>query len=90
MSDDAIVDFGFDGAVFSIRCGTKAIAFPGDGLPWTVRFRVEAKTVRRKPKWRLVREYIGISIWNSRIELGPRFFEGTLEPLGGCDFSSIQ
>jgi hypothetical protein len=47
LPDDGIVVFSFDGSVFSIRCDKKVIAFPGEGLPWTVCFKVEAKTLRR-------------------------------------------
>jgi hypothetical protein len=89
LHDDAIVDFGFDGAVFSIRCDTKVIAFPGEGVRWTVRFRVEAKTLRRQPK-RLMREHIGVSIWDSRIRFDSWSCEGTVGPLDGGDFAEVQ
>jgi hypothetical protein len=90
LPEDATVDFGFDGAIFSVRCGTKVIAFPGEGLPWTVRFRVEAKTLRQESKRRLMREYIGVSIWNSRIGFGPWSYEGTVEPLHVRNSSEVQ
>jgi hypothetical protein len=90
LPDDAVVEFVFDGAVFSVRCGTKVIAFPGDGLPWAVCFRVEAKTLRQESKRRLMREYIGVSIWNSRIEFGPWSYEGTVEPLRVRNYSEVQ
>jgi hypothetical protein len=89
LPDKAIVAFSFDGAVFAIRCETKVIAFPGEGLPWTVRFRVQAKTLRRQPK-RLMREDISVSVWESRIRFGSWSYEGTVAPLGGGDFSEVQ
>jgi hypothetical protein len=90
LPDNAIVTFSFDGTVFSIRCDSKVIVCPGEGSPWTVCFRVEAKTLRQQSKRRLMREYIGVSIWNSRVELGPWSYGGTLEPLGACNSSSVQ
>lgn len=90
LPDNAIVVFSFDGAAFSIRCDTKLIVFPGDGSPWTVCFRVEAKTLRQESKRRLMREYIGVSIWNSRIEFGPWSYEGMVGPPSGGDFANVQ
>jgi hypothetical protein len=78
----------FDGAVFSVRGGTKVIAFPGEGLPWTVRFRVQAKTLRRQPK-RLMREDISVSVWESRIRFDSWSYEGTVESLAGREFSLV-
>jgi|SRR6516165_9729434 hypothetical protein len=90
LPDNAIVVFGFDGAVFSIRCDTKLIAFPVEGAPWTVCFRVEARTIRQQSKRRHMRERIGISIWKSRIELGPWSYDGVVGPLGKENFSEVQ
>ena len=90
LADSAIVVFSFDGAVFSIRCDTKLIVFPGEGSPWTVCFRVEAKTLRQERKRRLMSEHIGISIWNSRIEFGPWSYEGTVGSLSGGGFANVQ
>jgi hypothetical protein len=90
LPDNAIVVFSFDGTVFSIRCDTKLIVFPAEGLPFTVCFRVEAKTLRQELKRRLMRGYIGVSIWNSRIKFGPWSYEGTVEPLHGRNSSEIQ
>jgi hypothetical protein len=89
LPDDAIVTFHFDGSIFSIRSEKNVIAFPSEGPPWTVSFRVEAKTLRCQPK-RLMREYIGVSIWNSRIEFGPWSYEGTVEPLHVRNSSEVQ
>jgi hypothetical protein len=89
LPDDGIVVFSFDGSVFSIRCDKKVIAFPGEGLPWTVCFRVEARTLRRSPR-RLMREHIDVSIWESRIRFGSWSYEGAVGPLGGRDFSNLQ
>jgi len=90
LPDNAIVVFTFDGAVFSIRCDTKLIVFPGEGSPWTVCFRVEAKTLRQESKRRIMRQYIGVSIWNSRIEFGPWSYEGTVGLLSGGGFANVQ
>jgi hypothetical protein len=40
LSDDADVAFSFDGSVLSIRCDEKVVALAGEGVPWTVRFKV--------------------------------------------------
>jgi hypothetical protein len=88
--DDAAIVFTFDGNVLSIRCDHKVIALPGEGLPWTVCFRVEAKMLRQQPRRRLMREYVGVSIWKSRIELGPWSYEGAVGSLGRGSFAEVQ
>ncbi len=89
LSDDASIVFSFDGSVLSIRLDKKVIALPGDGSRWTVRFRVEARTLRRLPK-RLMGEVIDVSIWESRITLGNCTYAGILEEFGTTDSSRIQ
>jgi hypothetical protein len=89
LPDRSIVVFSFDGSVFSIRCDNKVIAFPGEGLPWTVSFRAEAKTLRRSPK-RLMREYVGVSVWESQICFGSWSFEGAIASAGGEYLSGVQ
>jgi hypothetical protein len=89
LSDDAGIVFRFDGSVLSIRLNRKVIALPGDGSPWTVCFRVEARTLRQLPK-RLMREDIGVSIWESHIALGNYTYAGTLEESGATNPSRIQ
>ena len=89
LSDNAGIVFGFDGSVLSIRFDKKVIAFPGEGLPWAVRFRMEARTLRQLPK-RLMREEICVSIWESHITLGNYTYAGTLEESGATDPSRIQ
>jgi hypothetical protein len=74
--------------VLSIRCNEKVLALPGEGFPWAVRFKVEARTLRRLPK-RLMRERIGVSIWESHLTLGNYSYLGTLETFG-TDPSTIQ
>jgi hypothetical protein len=90
LPDNAIVVFSFDGSVFSIRCDKRVIAFPADGRPWTVCFKVEAKTLRQQSKRRLMQELVGVAIWKSRIEFGPWRYEGTVEPLNGKSSSEVQ
>ena len=65
LPDTTGIVFRFDGSVLSVRFDKKVIALPGEGSPWTVCFRVEAGTLRRLPK-RLMRERIGVSIWESQ------------------------
>jgi hypothetical protein len=89
LPDNGIVVFRFDGSVFSIRCNQKVIAFPGEGLPWTVCFKVEAKTLRCSPKRRM-REYIDVSVWESRIRFGSWSYEGTVEPFGRASPGNVQ
>jgi hypothetical protein len=79
--ENADVVFSFDGSVLSIRCNKKVLALPGEGLPWAVRFKVEARTLRHLPK-RLARDHIGVSIWESRLTLGNHSYAGTLEEFG--------
>jgi hypothetical protein len=79
--DDAGIVFSFDGSVLSIRFEKKVIALPGEGSPWAVSFRVEARTLRHLPK-RLMRDHIGVPIWESRLTLGNYSYAGTLEEFG--------
>jgi hypothetical protein len=46
-----------------------------------VSFKVHAGVLRRLPK-RLMREDIGISIWESTISIGNRTYPGTLHVFG--------
>lgn len=89
LPDSAIVVFSFDGSVFSIRCDKKVIAFPGEGLPWTVCFRVEGRALRSSPK-RLMREFIDVSVWESNIRFGSSSYKGVVGPLGGRHSSIVQ
>jgi len=89
LSDNAGILFSFDGSVLSIRFDKKVIALPGDGSPWAVSFRVEARTQRHLPK-RLMRENIGVSIWESCITLDICTYAGTLEGFGTTDPSRVQ
>lgn len=87
--DISSVIFAFDGSVFTIQCDKQIIAFPGEGSPWGVRFRAEAKTLRPLPK-RLVGEEIGVSIWESHITLGNHKYQGTVEEFGVIDPSRVH
>jgi hypothetical protein len=90
LPDNTIVVFSFDGAVFSISSESKVIAaFLGEGLPWTVCFRVEAKTLRRQPR-RFTREHIGVSVWESQIRFDSWSFEGAVGLPGGGSHSEIH
>jgi hypothetical protein len=89
LSDDASIVFRFDGSVLAIRSNEKVIALPGEGSPWAVSFRVEARTLQQLPK-RLMREDISVSIWESRITLGNYTYAGTLEEFGTTDPSRVQ
>jgi hypothetical protein len=89
LSDDAGIVFRFDGSVLSIRLNEKVIALPGEGSPWAVCFRVEARTLRQLPK-RLMRKEINVSIWESHITLGNYRYAGTLEEFGTTDPSRVH
>jgi hypothetical protein len=78
LPDQAAIVFSFDGSVLFIRCDNKVIALPGDGVPWTVRFKVTAGKLRFLPK-RLKRESVNVSIWQSRITLGTWPYEGSID-----------
>lgn len=89
LPDDGIVVFSFDGSVFSIRCDNKVIAFPGEGLPWAVCFKVRAGELRRLPK-RLMHDHIALSIWQSRLAIDGSACEGTIEPSGLTNRANVQ
>lgn len=89
LPDDAAVVFGFDGSVLSICCDEKLIALAGQGPPWTIRFKVAARALRRLPK-RLGEERVGLSIWQSHLSLGRWLYEGSPEGFSTSDPSRIQ
>lgn len=89
LPDGGTVIFWFDGSVFYIRSEKKVIAFPGEGPPWAVSFRVEAKLLRQAPK-RIMREQIAVSVWESRIRFDSWSYRGTVEPVGGSHSSGVQ
>jgi hypothetical protein len=89
LPDDAYVVFSFDGSVLSIRCDGRVIALAGEGPPWAVRFKVAASVLRRLPK-RLMRENVGVSVWESRLSLGHWTYPGTIEGFSITDSSRIQ
>jgi len=89
VADEADVVFGFDGSVLSIRFDGKVIGLGGEGSPWTVRFKVAASALCRLPK-RLMRDHVGLSIWESRLTLGSWVYDGTLEGFSATDPSKIH
>jgi hypothetical protein len=86
---DAVVVFSFDGLVLYIRYADKAVALPGEGTPWTVRFQVRARALQRRPK-RFMMERLEVSVWESRISLGSSSYDGTIEPAGTDLHTQIQ
>jgi hypothetical protein len=89
LPEDGIVVFSFDGSVFSIRCDNKVIAFPGEGLPRGVCFKVRAGELRRLPK-RLMHDHIALSIWQSRLAIDGSACKGTIEPSGLTNRANVQ
>jgi hypothetical protein len=89
LPDDACVLFTFDGSVFASKCDGKVIALACEGASWGVSFKAQVGALRRLPK-RLMREDIGISIWESSISIGNRAYPGTLDGFGAADQSKIQ
>jgi len=89
LSDNAGIVFRLDGSLLSIRLNKKVIALPAEGSPWAVCFRVGARTLRRLPR-RLIREDIGVSIWESHITLGNHKYRGTVEEFGTIDPSRVH
>jgi hypothetical protein len=86
---NAGIVFCFDGSVLSIRLNKLVIWLPAGGSPWAVCLRVEARTLRRPPR-RLMREDIGVSIWESHITLGNHKYRGTIEEFGTIDPSRVH
>ena len=86
---NAGIVFRFDGSVLSIPLNKPVIALLAEGAPWAVCLRVEARTLRRLPR-RLMREDIGVSIWESRITLGNHKYQGTIEEFGTIDPSRVH
>jgi hypothetical protein len=89
LPEESNVLFSFDGLVLSIQSDGEVIALAGEGVPWTVNFKVQAGALRRLPR-RLMREHIGISIWKSSISIGNRTFQGTLDGFSTPDRKKIQ
>ncbi len=78
LSGSTGIVFSFDGSVLTIQFDKKVIALAGEGPPWAVRFKVEAKALSRLPK-RLMRAHVVVSIWESRIAFDGHSYTGTLE-----------
>jgi hypothetical protein len=90
LPDDVDVAFSFDGSVFSIRCAERIIALAGEGPPWGVRFTVLASALRCLPKRHLMDQHVDVSIWKSRLTLGPWSYPGTVEVFRTTDPSKLQ
>jgi hypothetical protein len=88
-ADDTPVLFSFDGSVLSIRCRGRLVVLPGEGLPWTVHFKVHGGELRRLPK-RFMHEYIELSIWESRLGIDRSVYEGTIEASGLTNRVNVQ
>jgi hypothetical protein len=89
LTDSAPVVFSFDGSVLSIRFDGEAVALPGEGFPWAVRFSVKAGDLRRLPK-RLMSECLGVEIWESRLRIDRWVYEGTIDLSGLAGRAEIQ
>jgi hypothetical protein len=89
LPDESIVAFQFDGSIFSIRSEKRLIVVPGEGRPWTVLFRADAKALRPRPK-RFMRESISVSLWESRIRFDSWSYGGSVVPAAGENTSAVQ
>lgn len=76
--DEAPVIFAFDGAVLTLWCAGKTVAFPAEGTAWPTRYSLPAKPLRRLPK-RLMRDTLGVSFWNGRLNLASCAYDGVSE-----------
>ncbi len=89
LPDSATVIFSFDGFMLSIRVDGNVVALPGEGLPWVVRFKMNAGQLRHLPK-RLMRECIYLSIWESRLTIDRRTYEGNIDVSALAGRAEIQ
>jgi hypothetical protein len=89
LPDRAAVVFSFDGSVLTIRFDGKVVALPGEGLPWAVRFKANAGQLRQLPK-RLMRECIYLSIWESRLTIDRKIYDGTIDLSGLASRAEIE
>jgi hypothetical protein len=69
VADEEAVVFAFDEAVLTIRCSGKVVPLVAEGEPWPVRYAVAAGKRRQLPK-RLMKSRIGVSVWDSNLEIG--------------------
>lgn len=73
--DSAIVELSFDGKIFVFNTDLKVIPCPAEGTAWPHSFEIPAGGLRNLPR-RLMRESIGISIWEGCLCIHNRLFQG--------------
>ena len=76
--DAAEVEFGFDGAVLTIKCSGQVVPMAAKGKAWAVSFVVAARNLRHLPK-RLMREEEEVSVHNGCLHIGLVSFDGAKE-----------
>lgn len=76
--DEAEVEFGFDGAVLTIRCSEQVVPMAAKGEAWTSPFVVTAGILRHLPK-RLMQEEVEVSVRDGRLHIGRLCFDGAKE-----------
>lgn len=76
--DSAEITIQFDGEILTIRHTGKLIAMSALGNPWAHQYAIHAGALRRLPK-RLMREMVGISIWETALIIDSYSFSGVVE-----------
>ena len=89
VGDNAPIIFGFDGGVFSMQCGEKMIALPGEGVAWPQQFTLPAGKLRHLPK-RLMSEQISVSVWDSHLWIDRWRFSGVEDVTGSSHHQRTQ
>jgi hypothetical protein len=69
------VTFAFDGSVLSVRCAEKSMVMAAEGTPWTTSYTIPADKLRELPK-RLMDKRVIVSVWQTRLQIARRWYEG--------------
>lgn len=78
IEDTELLEVAFDGDVLSFRLPGNQIVLAAKGAPWKSRFSIPAGKLRRLPK-RIMSEYVEVSVWRSRLNIGRHSYDGVVE-----------
>lgn len=73
--DEDTVEFGFDGAVLTMKCAGQVVALPAEGSSWHERFASPARNLQNLPK-RLMSERLEVSVFEGRLNIGRNRYNG--------------
>lgn len=73
--DEDTMEFGFDGAVLTMKCAGEVVALPAEGSSWPERLAIPARNLQNLPK-RLMSERLEVSVFEGRLNIGRNRYNG--------------